>query len=120
MTSESLFDKYGGTPAVSKIVHTFYGKILESDEVRHYFEKIDIERLMSHQVKLFSLLLGGPVDYDVSRLRQAHKSFSLTIDDFEEVKGLLEEALEEADMDEDDVETVLETVESHRGSILNS
>ena len=36
----SLYDKYGGIPVISKIVHNFYGKILKSQDLKKFFENV--------------------------------------------------------------------------------
>lgn len=55
----TLFDKYGGFAAVSKLVMAFYDRILDSDQVGGYFEDIDMKRLIDHQTKFVASIMGG-------------------------------------------------------------
>ncbi|MCB9568236.1 MAG: group 1 truncated hemoglobin [Myxococcales bacterium] len=106
MTAQNLYDKYGGAPTVSSIVHAFYRKVLDSESLAHYFRNIDMERLMGHQTKLFSSLMGGPVDYDVERMTRVHHALEIPGDHFDEVVELLVETLEDAGVDDDDVAAI--------------
>ena len=47
---KSLYDKYGGIPVISKIVHNFYGKILKSPDLKKFFENVNIENLMNQKM----------------------------------------------------------------------
>ena len=42
----TLFDKYGGFATVSKVVMSFYDRVLDSDQIGEYFEDIDMKRLI--------------------------------------------------------------------------
>ena len=59
--ARSLFDKYGGFASVSKVVMTFYTKVLDSDVIGDYFDGIDMRRLIDHQTKFIATIMGGPV-----------------------------------------------------------
>ena len=118
MTEQNLYDKYGGAATISKIVHNFYSKVTESDEIGHFFERINIEALMSHQVKMFSHIFGGPVEYEVERLKPAHITLEISEDDFSEMSELLEEALEEADIEEADIAQVLNAVNALKSHVI--
>lgn len=117
--SKALFDKYGGFNSVSRIVMSFYDKVLDSDQVGDYFDDIDMPKLIDHQTKFISALLGGPVSYSDERLRRAHASLDLTHEDFDEVSRLLAETLAEHGFDQRDIDTVVSEIESRRTSILS-
>ncbi len=106
----TLYDKYGGFTTVSKLVQTFYGKISESEDLAPYFEGIDTQKLMDHQTKFFSDILGGPVKYTGRELKSVHLGMGITEDAFSEVADLLEETLEDFEVEEDDIETIMAIV----------
>ena len=54
----TLFDKYGGVPTVTSIVRAFYKEVLKNYKLKPYFENIDTERLIHHQIGFISHLLG--------------------------------------------------------------
>lgn len=115
---QSLYDKYGGFSAVSKIVHEFHRRVLESDLLAPYFEKTDMDRLMNHQVRFFSTLLGGPVTYDGKQLDEIHKPLNITPVAFNEVLDLLEEVLEDSGFADEDLGTVLGALKEHRSGFV--
>lgn len=116
--SDSLFNKYGGFATVGNIVHSFYEKILDSDSLLHYFKGIDMERLIRHQTDFLCLIMGGPVNYSGRDLRQAHRKLNITEEDFELAADLLEETLEEADVTDEDIETIMKVIRSTKPDIV--
>ena len=116
----TLYDKYGGFATVSKLVQAFYEKISESEELSPYFEGIDTQQLMDHQTKFFSDILGGPVKYTGNELKTVHAPMAITEESFAEVAELLEETLEDMDVDEDDIETIMEIVSGVKSKIVKS
>jgi len=76
--AQSIFLRYGGFASVSKVVSAFYDKAIESPLLSPYFENIDMPRLIDHQTKFFSSLMGGPASFSNARLtclRQASSDF---------------------------------------------
>ncbi len=108
--SESLYDKYGGFSTIAGVVHSFYEKVLDTDSLRHYFQGIDMERLARHQTDFLTMVFGGPVSYTNEALRESHRRLNIPKEDFETIADLLEETLEEAGVEDDDIETVMEMI----------
>ncbi len=115
---ESLYDKYGGFNMVGKIVHGLYEKILVSELLEPYFKNTDINRLMNHQTLFFSSIMGGPVSYDDGQLEKIHRRLSVTDEAFDEVVELLEEVLEDFDVEEKDIETLMDIVVDAKPQIV--
>ena len=63
--SDTLYQKYGGFGAISRVVIDFYDRLLDSETVGDYFDNVDMKRLIDHQTKFIAYLLGGPADYTV-------------------------------------------------------
>lgn len=118
--SQTLYDKYGGFKTVSRIVMTFYDLVLDSDEVGGYFEDVDLPRLVDHQTKFISSLLGGPVSFNDDRLLAVHRGLAIGHADFDVITTLLCEALEAHGMSEADIKTTLAAVDSKRHVIVTS
>jgi len=115
----SLFQKYGGFAAISRIVLSFYDKALDSDQIGGYFEDVDMKRLVDHQTKFVSSLLGGPASYTDERLRQLHLHLGITHADFDEMRKLLAEALEQHGFAPEDCSLVIAEIEARRGVIVS-
>lgn len=116
--SDTLFDKYGGFATVGNIVHNFYEKVLDEDSLRHYFKGIDMERLIRHQTDFMCMILGGPVNYSGRDLRKAHSRLNIIEKDFYTVAELLEEALEEAGVEDEDIQTIMAIVAGTKGDLV--
>ncbi len=117
--AQSLFDKYGGFETFSAVVSNFYQKVLDSEELRPYFEGIKMERLMSHQTNFISLALGGPNKYEGRDIVEAHGKLHISEPHFMEVVDLLDEALEEGGVEEQDVASINAIVMSLKAQIVS-
>lgn len=95
-TAASDYDRIGGAPAVSAVVHRFYELILADAQLAPFFASVDMARLKRHQVLLISQVMGGPADYAGRELQQAHAGLDISSADFERVVTHLVAALQEA------------------------
>jgi len=116
----NLYDKYGGFETFSTVVSNFYQKILDSEELAPYFDNVNMERLMSHQTNFISTALGGPDNYTGIDLKRAHAPYKITIPHFQEVAELLEESLDEAGVEQDDISTIISLVTSLMDQIVSN
>ncbi len=119
MAARSLFDKYGGFAKVSRIVLSFYDRLLDSENIGPFFDEIDMASLVSHQTKFVASLLGGPASYTDEHLMQIHKGIDIKDPHFDEMKRLLEETLIEYVVDPGDIKAVLMAFEIRRKLIVN-
>ena len=117
--SQSLFQKYGGFAKVSRVVLMFYDKVLDSDQIGDFFDEIDMSRLVDHQTKFISSLLGGPAAYTDDSLKQIHAHIGISDQDFDEVAKLLGEALDENGFELGDRDAVIREIEARRSYIVN-
>ena len=116
--SQSLYEKYGGFGAVSRVVMSFYDRLLDSDELGPFFDDIDMPRLIDHQTKFIAHLLGGPADFSADRLQAAHARLEIADGDFDEVKKVLDETLEDHGFSDEDRETIGGVIEAHRAQVV--
>ncbi|MEX0282014.1 MAG: group 1 truncated hemoglobin [Arenibacterium sp.] len=113
-----LFDKYGGIRVLRHVIMEFYDRVLDSDTIGHFFDNIDIARLIDHQTKFFSMVLGGPAQFSDERLAAAHSHLKLSHTDFDEAVALLTETLDEAGFSPEDRDSVLAAIEARRTIIV--
>jgi len=116
--SSSLFQKYGGFAAISRIILSFYDKALDSDQIGDFFVDIDMKRLVDHQTKFIATLLGGPTSYTDERLGQLHANLGISDADFDEMATLLAEALNEFGFEPVDCDSVMRQIEARRVHIV--
>lgn len=120
LMSETLFDKYGGFETFTKVVTNFYKKVLDNEQVEHYFNGVNIDRLIAHQTNFISTALGGPDRYQGKDIKAVHAPLKITLPDFSEVAELLEESLEDGGVSEEDIETILAIVSSLQDQIVSN
>ncbi|MCJ8314065.1 MAG: group 1 truncated hemoglobin [Saccharospirillaceae bacterium] len=118
--AETLFDKYGGFETFNTLVINFYRKVLDDPNLEKYFSQVNMEKLIDHQTHFISKLLGGPDRYKGKDLKQAHKGMNITTPDFIEVAELLEETLEDANVEAEDIKTIIEVFASFQHQIVNN
>lgn len=99
----SLFEKVGGFAQVRLIVSDFYDRILDSERLRPYFEDIDVRRLIDHQTKFVSALMGGPASYSNEHLGRAHAHLGISPTEYEEMAEIFRETLEDFEVPDVDV-----------------
>jgi len=117
--SRSMFDRYGGFAVVSKVVGSFYDKVLDSEQVGPYFDDIDMRRQIDHQTKFIASVMGGPASYSNEALRQVHEKYKINRADFDEVARLLRLSLEEFGFEAADVDAVMHEIQSRAGYVIS-
>lgn len=104
----SLFDKYGGIPAVTEIVKDFHARLMRRPNIRRYFLDMPVERLIDHHIKYVSHALGKQdPEFSVKRLHSDHQQAGVTKASYELVLDLLLAVLRDAGVDEEDIEQVV-------------
>ena len=116
--AQTLYEKYGGFAAVSRIVLDFYERALDSDRIGDYFEDVDMTKLIDHQTKFVSSLLGGPASYSNDHLRQIHLDLRIGDDDFTEMSEVLSETLIDHGISREDAAIVVQEIEARRAYIV--
>lgn len=116
--SVPLFDKYGGLRVLRAVIIDFYDRVLDSDVVGHFFEDVDIAKLIDHQTKFFTSVLGGPAEFADQRLANAHRHLNVTHSHFDEITGILADTLADAGFAQNDLNITLSAVEARRSLIV--
>ncbi len=116
--AQSLYEKYGGFAAAGRIVLDFYERALDSEEVGHHFDGVDMARLIDHQTKFIAFLLGGPAHFTDDRLRAAHRGLGVTGEEFAAMSALLGETLADHGVSPEDAAVVLQGFEARRGLVV--
>lgn len=116
--ARSIFERCGGFATVSKIVITFYEKVLDSELIGDYFAHVDMRRLIDHQTRFIAQVMGGPVAYSNEALEQVHRPLGITEPAFAEMVKLLRQTLEELELPPDDVASVIAEIERRRPVIV--
>lgn len=106
----TIFERAGGFATVRRVISSFYERVLDSPNLARYFEHVEMRRLIDHQTKFISSVMGGPGSFTDEHLRRVHEQLGITHDEFLEAAGHLREALEEHDLESADVDAVYAAV----------
>jgi hemoglobin len=115
----SIFERYGGFAQVSRVVTTFYGKILDSPVTAPYFAQTDMRQLIDHQTRFIAMVMGGPASYTNDHLERVHARHGITQAAFDEVILLMRETLEDHDFAAEDIQEVLAELSNRRHVIVS-
>jgi hemoglobin len=103
----TIYERNGGFPAIRRMIADFYEEALDSPVIGHHFEDIDMPRLMDHQTRFVSFLMGGPsASYSDEHIARVHAKRGITHDEFDEMVALLSEAMTDHDFPKDDIAAV--------------
>lgn len=116
--SRTVYEQLGGFVVVRKIVTEFYNNVLDNEELATFFSTTDMERLIDHQTKFISMLLGGPVSYTEEQLQMIHSRLKIGNNHFDLIKETLIETFEDFDLSEDHIEFVSNEYENRRSLIV--
>jgi hemoglobin len=117
----TLFDKYGGVPAVTSIVKSFYKEVLANPRLKIYFEKANSDKLIQHQIIFISQLLGKPTNEKLNAndtLKRVHTGKRIAESAFVEVKDTLQAVLIAHKFEANDVAAVMAVIEGFQGAIV--
>jgi hemoglobin len=115
-----MFERYGGFASVSRVVSSFYDKMMDSPVTRPYFASVDMRRLIDHQTKFIAFLMGGPASYTNDHLERAHAHMGITEAAFQQAIALLTETLEESGFADDDVQAVRKELVARKSLIVTA
>lgn len=115
---QTIFQKYGGFSKVSRIVLDLYDRLLEDDDVGPFFDHVDMARIVDHQTKFISSLLGGPASYTDDQIAKMHKHLTINDRHFDTLTQILSETLADHGVGPDDVIAVVQALEARRRLVV--
>ncbi len=115
---QTPFDRYGGFSTVSRIVMSLYDRLLDDDDVGPFFDDVDMARLIDHQTKFVSSLMGGPASFSDEHIAAAHRNLSIGDSHFDRLKALVEQTLIDFDIERTDIDDVLGAFEARRALLI--
>ena len=118
--SDTMFERYGGLPFVTRFVLGFYDRVLAAPGLAPYFADVDMQRLVEHQAKFISSVMGGPASYSNAALREAHSHLHIDDRAFDEMIGVFRSMLEDCNIAEADLATIMAELNSHRTHIVHA
>jgi hemoglobin len=82
MVASSLFERLGGTGAVTAVVEDFSARCAKDARINSKFARTDIPRLRSMLIDQVSEASGGPAKYTGRDMKTAHVDMGVTTAEF--------------------------------------
>jgi len=102
------------------LVREFYKQARINPKVGHYFNKLDMEKLIDHQVQFLSVVLGKPAKtYTGRELADAHHPLNISDAEFDEIGRLLVNTLKTGGVTIDDIKLIMGVVLEIRDEIVD-
>ncbi|HSK18252.1 MAG TPA: group 1 truncated hemoglobin [Longimicrobiales bacterium] len=120
MRGNSTFDRLGGFARIRLLVSDFYERVLDHPDLTPYFERIDMARLIDHQTKFMSAVMGGPAAFTNDQISRAHTRLGIRPEHFDTLADLFRETLEDFGVDAAEVATLHAHVLSMREHVVGS
>lgn len=118
--SASLFDKYGGVPAITRIVRDFHERLMRRPNLRRYFENMEVEQVIQHHIAYVSYAMGKPnQDFTMKKIHDQHMQAGVTKASYNQVTEIFAAALEEEGVSPEDIEQIEETLKAVRGEVVS-
>ena len=117
---QTLFERAGGFPKVSKIVSRFYDRVLDDPKLAPFFTGVDMKRQIDHQTKLIASLMGGPASFSDEHLARVHARLGIDDAAFVRLSGVLRDTLEDSGMDETDIGELMAEFGSKRQLVVTT
>jgi len=119
---ENLYELVGGHQTIKAATERFYQKVLEDENLRHFFSQTDMAHLRSRQVMFISMLLGGGV-YTGKDIHGAHaqaRDLGLNDAHFDLFLKHFSAALEDVGVKPENAEKITKFLERKRKAVLDT
>ena len=112
----SLFDKYGGVPAVTRIVRDLHERLMRRPNLRGYFEEMKVDKVIQHHIAYVSYALGKPnQDFTMKKMHDQHMQAGVTKASYNQIMEIFFATLEEEGVTPEDIEIIEQTLKEVRG-----
>jgi hemoglobin len=116
---KTLFEKYGGFSVVSKIVLDLYDRLLDDDDVGPFFDDVEMARIVDHQTKFVSSLMGGPASYTDDQISRMHARLAIADTHFDKLQAILRQTLADHGVQPEDVSAITDAFEARRKLVVD-
>jgi hemoglobin len=115
--TQTLFERIGGEPAVSRLVDAFYRRVLADPELSPFFSDTSMEKLQSMQREFFAAALDGPIRYTGRPLAAVHYGRGIRPRHLARFVAHLLETLREQQIDEEDTYAIISRIDTYADEI---
>jgi hemoglobin len=115
---QTLFDKYGGFSVVSRIVLDLYERLMDDDDVGPFFDDVEFAKIVDHQTKFVSSLMGGPASYTDDQIEKLHGHLSIATHHFDQLTVILAQVLKDHGVTDEDAAAILGEFNARRPLVV--
>src|ERR1044071_3544705 len=115
-----MLDRYGGLAFISRVVLSFYDRVLASTQLAPFFADVDMQRLVEHQAKFIASVMGDAESHSDAMLWGALAHLRVDDGAFNEMIGLLETTLKDFQIAPADVRTIVAGLNARRPQIVTA
>ena len=116
--NRSLYERLGGTPAITAVVEKFVAVTGSDPRISSFFTNADIPRLKSMMVEHICSITGGPCTYTGKSMKESHAGMGLNDGHFDALVEDLANALDESGVKETEKNELLGALAGMRGDIV--
>lgn len=117
---QSMFDKYGGFSVVSKIVLDLYERLLDDDDLGPFFDDVEFAKIVDHQTKFVSEVMGGPAAYTDKQIEKLHSHLPITSEHFQKLAEMLAQVLKDHAIEDEDASEIVGAFACRRHLVVKS
>lgn len=115
----TLYERLGGEPAITSVVHKFYDYMLSDDIVAPFFANTDMTKQKQRQIQFITLVTGGPNVYEGVDMKKAHDKMKISMKEFDETWVNLNKSLNDHNVPQDMIDELKEVFYSVVDDIVN-
>ena len=116
----SLFDKYGGVPAITLIVREFHERLMRRPNLRRYFEDMEVDQVIQHHIAYVSYAMGKPNQvFTMKKMHDQHTQTGVTKASYNQSMEIFFAVLEDEGVTQEDIELIEQTLKEVRGGIVS-
>jgi hemoglobin len=116
----SLFDRIGGSAAVTSLVDDFYKRVTADPELSPYFKGVAMEKLRRMQFEFFSAALGGPEKYTGRSIVHAHQTHRINLQAFQRFVAHLFATLERYPLSEQERYDIITRINLYTNDVVSA
>jgi len=95
---DGLYKDLGGSEKIAAFTSDFVGMIVKDDQIGHFFQGVNTDRLTRMLTAQFIELSGGPASYKGREMAETHAGMGVTNADFNRLAEVLQIAMDRQDV----------------------
>jgi hemoglobin len=118
MEPRSLYERLGGSEAITAVVDDFVARCAADARINGKFARTDIPRLKRMLVDQVTAATGGPASYSGRSMEETHHGMGVTAGEFEALVGNLVATLDQFSVPADEQQELVGILAPLRGDIV--